>query len=111
MVRLNVVVTDVYDPDAEYIIHAVVVLHGGVRQQATTESICHATSSALAKGDELACHSIVFPALGCGNGGFYIRDGGELICREIWITNRMSLRRYDLLDIQIAVQSTRTGRS
>lgn len=80
----DVVVTDAYDLDAKYVIHAAVVPHGGVRQQATTGSICRATRNSLSKADELACRSVVLPALGCGNGGFYIRDGGELVYREIW---------------------------
>lgn len=79
----DVVVTDAYDLDADYIVHAVVVPHRGVRQQAPTEVIRRATQNSLSKAEELGCRSVVLPALGCGNGGVYIREGGEAICRAI----------------------------
>ena len=79
----DVVVTDAYELDADYVIHAAVVRHGGVRERSTSDGIERATENALEKADELNCRSIVLPALGCGNGGVYIREGGERICRIV----------------------------
>ena len=79
----EVVVTDAYDLEAEYVIHAAVVPHGGVRERATAESVRRATDNSLSRADGLGCRSLVLPALGCGNGGVYIREGGELICRTV----------------------------
>ncbi|MDG5818266.1 hypothetical protein [Natronococcus sp. A-GB7] len=53
------------------------------RKRPTAESIRRATENARSVADELACRSIVLPAVGCENGGFYIREGGALIRRTI----------------------------
>ena len=79
----EVVVTDAYGLDADYVIHAAAVFHGGVREIATEESIRRATENALATADDLGCESLVVPALGCGNGGVYLREGAEIICSTI----------------------------
>lgn len=79
----EVVVTDAYDLDADYVLHAAAVSHGGVREVATAESVSRATENALATADALGCESLVLPALGCGNGGFYLREGAGIICSVI----------------------------
>ena len=75
-------VTDAYDLDAEYVIHAAAMPHYG-DGQATEESIRDATRNALERADELGCRSIVLPALGCGVAGFDLEAGAELIAEEI----------------------------
>ncbi|WP_439026478.1 macro domain-containing protein [Haloarchaeobius sp. DT45] len=77
-----VAVTDAFDLDAEYVIHAAAMPHYG-DGQATAESIRDATRNALAAADERGCESLVIPALGCGVAGFETADGARLICEEI----------------------------
>lgn len=78
----EVAVTDAYDLDAEYVIHAAAMPHYG-DGQATPESIRDATRNSLEKADELRCRSLVLPALGCGVAGFDLADGAEIIGEEI----------------------------
>ncbi|RJX51135.1 macro domain-containing protein [Halonotius pteroides] len=78
----EVVATDAYDIDAEYVIYAAAMPHDGDRQ-ATTESIRNATRNTLEKADELGCESVVFPVLGTGVAGFDFERGAELICSVI----------------------------
>lgn len=76
--------TEAYDLDAEYVIHAAAISHSGPHQRATVESIRDATRTALETADKLGCESLVIPLLGCGSGGFHTHDGVPLICDEIW---------------------------
>ncbi|MWV38967.1 macro domain-containing protein [Natrialba sp. INN-245] len=78
----TVVVTDAYDLDAEYVIHAAAMPHYGDRQ-ATEESVRDATRNALETADELGCRSVVLPALGCGVAGFDLADGAVIIGKVI----------------------------
>ncbi|WP_265111492.1 macro domain-containing protein [Halosolutus halophilus] len=78
----DVAVTDAYDLDAEYVVHAAAMPHYG-DGQATAESIRDATRNTLEKADELGCRSIVIPALGCGVAGFDLTEGAEIIAEEI----------------------------
>lgn len=78
----GVAVTDAYDLDAEYVIHAAAMPHYG-DGRATAESIREATRNALEKADELGCESLVIPALGCGAAGFDLREGARLVAEEI----------------------------
>ena len=77
-----VAVTDAYDLDAEYVIHAAAMPHYG-SGQATEESIRDATRNSLEKADELGCESLVIPALGCGVAGFELGRGAEIIASVI----------------------------
>ena len=77
-----VAVTDAYDLDAEYVIHAAAMPHYG-DGRATAESIRDAVRHALQRGDELGCESLVVPALGCGVAGFELAEGVEIIVAEI----------------------------
>ena len=77
-----VAVTDAYDLDAEWVIHAAAMPHYG-DGQATAESIRDATRNSLARADDLGCESLVLPALGCGVAGFDLREGARLICEEL----------------------------
>ncbi|WP_255190658.1 macro domain-containing protein [Natronobeatus ordinarius] len=77
-----VAVTDAYDLDAEYVIHAAAMPHYG-DGQATAESIRDATRNTLERADDLGCASVVIPALGCGVAGFDLEEGAQLICEEL----------------------------
>lgn len=77
-----VAVTDAYDLDAEWVIHAAAMPHYG-DGQATAASIRDATRNSLARADDLGCESLVLPALGCGVAGFDLREGARLICEEL----------------------------
>jgi len=97
----DVAVTDAFDLDAEYVIHAAAMPHYGVHEngrsrehggpdgsgsdgRATEESIRDATRNALAKADELGCESVVVPVLGTGAAGFEFEAGARLGCEELW---------------------------
>jgi O-acetyl-ADP-ribose deacetylase (regulator of RNase III) len=77
-----VAVTDAYDLDAEYVVHAAAMPHYG-DGQATAESIRDATRNALEAADDRGAESLVVPALGCGVAGFELRDGARIVCEEI----------------------------
>ena len=78
----GVAVTDAFDLDAEYVVHAAAMPHYG-DGEATEESIRDATRNALAAADERGCESLVIPALGCGVAGFPLAEGARLVCEEI----------------------------
>ncbi|MFD1588991.1 macro domain-containing protein [Halorientalis brevis] len=76
----GVAVTDAYDLDAEYVVHAAAMPPGG---KASADSIRDATRNSLARADDLGCESLVVPAIGTGVAGFSLRAGAEIICEEI----------------------------
>lgn len=78
----GVAVTDAYDLDAEWVIHAAAMPHYG-DGQATTDSIADATRNTLERADELGAESLVIPALGCGVAGFETREGARIIAETI----------------------------
>ena len=78
----TVAVTDAFDLDADYVIHAAAMPHDG-DGRATAESIRDATRNALAAADERGCSSLVLPALGCGVAGFDLADGARIICEVV----------------------------
>ena len=78
----EVAVTDAYDLDADWVIHAAAMPHDG-DGKATAESITDATRNTLEAADELGAESLVIPALGCGVAGFDLRTGARLICETI----------------------------
>ena len=78
----EVAVTDAFDLDAEYVIHAAAMPHYG-DGKATEESIQEATWNSLAAADELGCESVVVPVLGTGAAGFAFERAADLICSEI----------------------------
>jgi O-acetyl-ADP-ribose deacetylase (regulator of RNase III) len=78
----EVAVTDAFDLDAEWVIHAAAMPHHG-DGKATRESIADATRNALERADELGASSLVVPALGCGVAGFDLVEGARIICEEI----------------------------
>ncbi|MFB6183164.1 MAG: macro domain-containing protein [Haloarculaceae archaeon] len=91
----DVAVTDAYDLDAEWVIHAAAMPHYG-DGRATVESIRNATRNALERADELGATSIVLPLLGTGVAGFDAREGARLVCAVV--------RDYDpetLADVRI----------
>lgn len=78
----EVAVTDAYDLDADYVIHAAAMPHYG-DGRATSESIRDTTRNALEKADELNCESLVIPILGTGAAGFAFEKGARLVCEEV----------------------------
>ena len=78
----DVAVTDAYDLDAEYVVHAAAMPHYG-DGQATAASIEDATRNVLAAADGRDCESLVIPALGCGVAGFDLETGARIICETI----------------------------
>ena len=87
----EVAVTDAFDLDADYVVHAAAMPHDG-DGRATVESIRSATRNALAAADERGCASLVIPALGCGVAGYPLEAGARLICAEIDAYDPASLR-------------------
>lgn len=79
----DVAVTDAYELDADYVIHAAAMPHYG-DGRATSESIRDATRNALEKADELGCESLVIPVLGTGAAGFDFETGAQVVCEEVW---------------------------
>jgi O-acetyl-ADP-ribose deacetylase (regulator of RNase III) len=77
-----VAVTDAYDLDAKWVVHAAAMPHDG-DGQATEESIRDATRNALEAADDRGAESLVIPALGCGVAGFELREGARIICEEL----------------------------
>jgi len=78
----GVAVTDAYDLDAGWVVHAAAMPHYG-DGQATPGSIEEATRNALERADDLGAESLVVPALGCGVAGFDLREGARIICEVI----------------------------
>ncbi len=78
----DVAVTDAYDLDAEWVIHAAAMPHYG-DGEATAESIANATRNTLERADELGATSLVIPALGCGVAGFELKEGTRIIAEII----------------------------
>ncbi|EMA43098.1 macro domain-containing protein [Halococcus saccharolyticus] len=100
-----VAVTDAYDLDAEYVIHAAAMPHYG-DGQATVESIRGATRNTLERADELDCESLVIPALGCGVAGFDLRKGAAIIAEAIAAYEPASLSDVRLIgysDDEVAI--------
>lgn len=83
-------VTDAFDLDAEYVIHAAAMPHYG-DGRASEKSIRDATRNSLETADELGCESIVVPILGTGAAGFSFEEGARFVCEEIWDYEPMTL--------------------
>lgn len=75
----DVIVTNAYDLDAQYVIHAIPFQNGRV----TAQSITTATNAVLSRTDEMGCRSLVLPALGCGGGEYDFAGGARRICKAI----------------------------
>ena len=78
----EVAVTDAYDLEAKYVIHAAAMPHYG-DGRATRSSIRDATTNALAKADELGCATVVLPVLGTGAAGFEFAEGAKIVCKAV----------------------------
>lgn len=80
----EVAVTDAFELDAEYVIHAAAMPHYG-NGRATTGSIRDATRNALERADQLGCESLVVPILGTGAAGFDFESGAQIVCETVWM--------------------------
>lgn len=90
----DVAVTDAYNLDAEYVIHAAAAAFGG---EARAEHVRSAARQSLETADDLACRSIVMPAIGCGTAGFEVERGGEIIREEIAQFDPNGLEELELI--------------
>lgn len=91
----EVAVTEAYDLNAEYILHAAATPSYG-SGQASAESIRAATRNALQKAEELHCESLVIPILGTGTEGYEFNEGVRIVCEVIH-----SYEPSSLLDIEV----------
>ncbi len=94
-----VAVTDSFDLDAEYVIHAAAMPHYG-DGRATSESIREATRNSLAKAEDLGCESLVIPVLGTGAAGFSFEEGARILCEAV-----ADFDASTLLDVRIIAYS------
>ena len=78
----EVAVTDGFDLDADYVIHAAAMPHSG-DGLATEASIREATTNALRAAEERGCESVVVPVLGTGAAGFDFDEGARFVCESI----------------------------
>ncbi len=65
---------------ARYVIHAATM---GLDHKTDEIKIRNACASALRVADELKIRSVVFPALGCGVGGFSIKASAKIMAQEV----------------------------
>ncbi len=91
----EIAVTDAFDLDADYVIHAAAMPHYG-DGKATEESIQEAMWNSLETADELGCESLVVPVLGTGAAGFAFERAADLICSEI-----ADYKPESLVDVQV----------
>jgi O-acetyl-ADP-ribose deacetylase (regulator of RNase III)/ADP-ribose pyrophosphatase YjhB (NUDIX family) len=66
---------------AKYVIHAATM---GVDYKTDEVKIRNSCMNSLKVADELGVKSIVFPALGCGTGGFPLLASAKIMAQEIW---------------------------
>lgn len=92
----EVAVTDAFELDAEFVIHAAAMPHDG-DGKATAESIERATRNALETADELGCKSMDIPALGCGVAGFPLEQGAAIIGETIAEYDPETLKRVSFV--------------
>ena len=78
----EVAVTDAFDLDADYVIHAAAMPHHG-DGRATEDSIRAATRNALEAAEARDCTSLVIPVLGTGVADMDFADGARYICEEL----------------------------
>jgi len=96
----RVAVTEAYDLDSEWVIHAAAMPHYG-DGEATEGSIRAAMRNALERAEALGAESLVTPALGCGVAGFPLAEGAGLICEELAAHDADSLA-----DVRVIAYST-----
>lgn len=78
----EVAVTEGFDLDATYVIHAAAMPHYG-DGRATVSSVRTAARNALAAADERGCESVVAPILGTGAAGLAFADGARTVCETL----------------------------
>lgn len=92
----EVAVTDAYDLNAEYVLHAAATPSYG-SEQASAESIRAATRNALQKAEEVGCESLVIPILGTGTAGYEFDKGAKLMCEVIHNYEPSSLTDVEII--------------
>lgn len=86
----EVVVTEAYGLNANYIIHAVATPSYGSKQ-ASAASIRGATQSILATAEQLEGSSLVMPVIGTGTAGFEFKEGANIVCEVVSQHNSTTL--------------------
>jgi O-acetyl-ADP-ribose deacetylase (regulator of RNase III)/ADP-ribose pyrophosphatase YjhB (NUDIX family) len=66
---------------AKYVIHAVTM---GLDYKTDEVKIRNSCRNSLKVADELGVGSIIFPALGCGTGGFPLLASAKIMAQELW---------------------------
>jgi O-acetyl-ADP-ribose deacetylase (regulator of RNase III)/ADP-ribose pyrophosphatase YjhB (NUDIX family) len=66
---------------AKYVIHAATM---GIDYKTDETKIRNSCRNSLRVADELKVNSVVFPALGCGTGGFPLLASAKIMAQEIW---------------------------
>lgn len=84
------VVTDAFDLDADYVIHAASMPHFG-SGQSSPQTIRSAVQESLALADDEGCTSVAVPAVGCGLGGVPLVTGADVILTELQEFNPKTL--------------------
>jgi FkbM family methyltransferase len=74
----DAIITDAYELDAKYVVHAASMPHYG-DGQSTPASVQSAVQNALQLADNHSCESVVLPAVGCGLGGVPLVTGIDVI--------------------------------
>lgn len=97
----EVVVTEAYGLNADYIIHAAAT-PSYASKQASAASIRGATQSTLATAEQLEGSSLVIPVIGTGTAGFEFKEGAHIVCEVVSEHNSTSLD-----DVSIITNSER----
>ncbi|WP_225335946.1 macro domain-containing protein [Halomicrobium urmianum] len=92
----QVVVTDAYELDADYVIHAAAIPSHG-QGEPSTASIRAATKNALRRADTLDCDSCAMSVLGVDTATQDFRDGAQDICETIREYDPSRLERCDVV--------------
>ncbi|MFB6172172.1 MAG: macro domain-containing protein [Haloarculaceae archaeon] len=90
----EVAVTDAYQLDADYVVHAAAAHFGG---EASADHLRSAVSNALAAADRHDCETLVTPAVGCGIAGFDVEEGVQIIASEVESFDAASLSSVSLI--------------
>lgn len=91
----EVAVTDAFDLDARYVIHAAAMPYSDGR--ATVESVTDATEYAFRAGDRLECRSLVIPVLGTGAAGLDFDAGARAVCSTVASYEPTSLEEVSVI--------------
>lgn len=93
----QVVATDAYGLDSEYVMHAAAI-PGHNHGNPSTASIRGATRTALRRSDELGCQSVALPVVGADMATVAFKEAAQIVCETIWEFEPSSLE-----DVRVVV--------